>query len=131
MRAEFAAARSLTLTLTLRGSDQTGPVSGLPRGLPFARDTRLRLASRVWPERGMPEQEALSRIELIEAWPLLSDEDRVQGFSLLSRGEAEELFHSLEARDQGALLMALSVPETRLWLRTLAPDDAVDVIQTC
>lgn len=79
----------------------------------------------------MSEQEVLSRSELIEAWPLLSDEDRVQGFSLLSRAEAEELFQSLDARDQGALLMALSVPETRLWVRTLAPDDAVDVIQTC
>lgn len=76
-------------------------------------------------------EQTLSTTELIEAWPLLSDEDRVQGFSMLSRADAEELLQSLDARDQAALLMALAVPETRLWLRTLAPDDAADVIQAC
>lgn len=71
----------------------------------------------------------LSHAELLEAWPALSDSEKLEGFTLLSRGEAEELFHSLEARDQLGLLLALPQSERRLWLRLLAPDDAADVIQ--
>lgn len=78
----------------------------------------------------MPEPN-VSGNELLEAWPLLSDEDRKQGFSMLSRIEAEGLFHALPAFDQTQLLLSLEVPETRLWLRVMAPDDAADVIQQC
>jgi magnesium transporter len=73
----------------------------------------------------------LSRDELLEAWPVLSDEDRVEGFELLTRADAEELFHTLDTRDQYALLTALPAAERRLWIRALAPDDAADVIQHC
>ena len=78
----------------------------------------------------MPDP-SVSSNELLEAWPLLSDEDRKQGFSMLSRIEAEGLFHALPAFDQTQLLLSLEVPETRLWLRVMAPDDAADVIQQC
>jgi magnesium transporter len=74
--------------------------------------------------------ETLSHVELLDAWPVLPDEDRLEAFSLLSRMEAEELFHALDSRDQGDLLMQLSPAETRLWIRSLAPDDAVDVLQS-
>ena len=76
----------------------------------------------------MPETLALN--ELRDAWPLLSTEDRQQGFALLSRAAAEELFDSLETVHQADLLLALPDGQRRGLMRLLAPDDAADVIQT-
>lgn len=67
--------------------------------------------------------------ELYEAWPVLSPEERVEGFELLQRDDAEELFLQLGPRDQAQLILALPPAERRLWIRLLAPDEAVDVIQ--
>jgi magnesium transporter len=67
--------------------------------------------------------------ELYEAWPVLSLEERVEGFEFLKRDDADDFFLQLSARDRAQLLMALPVGERRLWLRLLAPDDAADVIQ--
>jgi magnesium transporter len=67
--------------------------------------------------------------ELKEAWSILSDEERAEGFRLLPRPDAEELFLSLAARDQMRLVVALPPPERRSWLRLLPPDDAADLIQ--
>src|SRR5262245_24436288 len=67
--------------------------------------------------------------ELYEAWPVLSLEERVEGFEFLRRDDADDFFLQLAARDRAELLMALPVGERRLWLRLLAPDDAADVIQ--
>ena len=44
--------------------------------------------------------ESLLSDELIEAWPALSAEERLEGFRLLTPVEAEELYLGLEARDQ-------------------------------
>ena len=74
-------------------------------------------------------QEALSRVELQEAWPVLSRLDRAEGLRLLPRGEAEELFFTLPAREQGQFVLQLPQDERRSWMRVLAPDDAVDVVQ--
>lgn len=74
-------------------------------------------------------QDELLSADLYDAWPFLSHGDRVEGFKLLSRVEAEELFLSLNAMDQVALLLELPQGERRLWMRLLAPDDAADVIQ--
>jgi len=67
--------------------------------------------------------------ELHDAWPLLSTADRVEGFRMLSQVEAEELFDTLDARDQAELVIELPANERRIWMRLLAPDDAADVIQ--
>lgn len=72
---------------------------------------------------------ALVHSELLDAWPVLSDDDRRAGFLMLARTEAEPLFHALDSRDQADLLALLDPAEQRIWLRTLAPDDAADVIQ--
>lgn len=72
---------------------------------------------------------SLSYDELHDAWPLLSADDRVAGFTLLSQAESEELFDTLEARDQAELILELRPERRRVWLRLLAPDDAADVIQ--
>jgi len=73
--------------------------------------------------------ERLSPEDLLEAWHLLIPEDRLESFRALSRPEAEDLFLSLGARDQGELLRALPPPERRSWMRLLAPDDCADLIQ--
>jgi magnesium transporter len=77
----------------------------------------------------MSQRSDIDSNELREAWWLLSKEDRLEGFRLLDRDEAEEFFTDLTPRDQAELLLTLRQPERRLWLRDLAPDDAVDLLQ--
>jgi magnesium transporter len=77
----------------------------------------------------MTERTEIDIGELREAWWVLSAEDRVAGFRLLSGDEAEDFFSNLPPRDQAALLMTLRPQERRFFLRNLAPDDAVDLLQ--
>lgn len=67
--------------------------------------------------------------ELQDAWHILSPEERVEGFRLLPRPDAEELFFTFAARDQYDLIVGLPPGDRRSWLRLLPPDDAADVIQ--
>jgi magnesium transporter len=67
--------------------------------------------------------------ELREIWPFLDLEERVEGFRVLSPGEAEDVFFALSTRDQCDLLVALPAKERQLWMRQLPPDDAADAIQ--
>ena len=67
--------------------------------------------------------------ELYDAWPVLSLEERVEGFEFLRRDTADDFFLQLSSRDRAELLLALPSGERRLWMRLLAPDDAADVIQ--
>jgi magnesium transporter len=76
----------------------------------------------------MPEKN-FTPSELYEAWPVLSLEERVEGFEYLTRDDADDFFLQLNARDRAALLLALPLGERRLWMRLLAPDDAADLIQ--
>jgi magnesium transporter len=68
-------------------------------------------------------------VRLWEEWPALSAKKRVRRFKQLPRHEADEFFLSLEPREQERLLLSLPQGEQRLWMRVLAPDDAVDLIQ--
>jgi magnesium transporter len=74
-------------------------------------------------------REALTLDDLADVWHVLSPEDRVAGFRLLPRAEAEEFFLSHPARDQAELLLGVPVEEQRSWARLLAPDDAADLVQ--
>ncbi len=67
--------------------------------------------------------------ELYDAWPVLSLEERVEGFQFLRRDMSDDFFLQLSSRDRAELLLALPSGERRLWMRLLAPDDAADVIQ--
>jgi len=67
--------------------------------------------------------------ELYDAWPVLSDAERIEGFEYLQREDAESFFHQLNLRDRSNLVLGLPAGERRLWMRSLAPDDAADVIQ--
>lgn len=77
----------------------------------------------------MATEPGLSYAELHDAWPLLSKEDQVAGFSLLTREESEQLFDTLDAREQCELILALPPGQRRIWMRLLAPDDGADVVQ--
>lgn len=74
-------------------------------------------------------ESVLSALELRSVWPALSADERSEGFSSLDRSEADEFFEELSTEDQVAILERLPLGQQRLWLRLLAPDDAVDVIQ--
>ena len=76
----------------------------------------------------MAEKDCTSA-ELYEAWPLLSTQERVEGFEFLQRQEADDFFVQLSARDRAQLVLALPARERRLWIRLLAPDDTADLIQ--
>ncbi|MCC6639907.1 MAG: magnesium transporter [Deltaproteobacteria bacterium] len=67
--------------------------------------------------------------DLLDAWPVLSPEERAEGFRLLAPGEADDLFGALDARETSQLLLALGRTERQLWVRQLAPDDAADLVQ--
>ena len=67
--------------------------------------------------------------ELYDAWPVLSLEERVEGFEYLTRDDADDFFIQLGTRERAQLLLALPSGERRLWMRMLAPDDAADLIQ--
>jgi magnesium transporter len=71
----------------------------------------------------------LSPAELRDVWMILTPEERFDGFRLLPRGDAEEFFLELGARDHAELLLSLPPQERRVWMRLLAPDDAADLTQ--
>jgi magnesium transporter len=75
------------------------------------------------------QDEPLSAAELRDAWPILSRTDRVSGFRLLPRDQAEELFLSLGAGEHAELLEDLPPAEARSWIRLLPPDDVADLLQ--
>ena len=74
-------------------------------------------------------EKQFSPTELYDAWPVLSLDERVEGFEFLQRDQADDFFLQLSARDRSHLVLALPPGERRLWMRLLAPDDAADVIQ--
>jgi magnesium transporter len=74
-------------------------------------------------------REALTLEDLYDVWNVLSPEDRIAGFRLLPRVEAEEFFLTRPARDQAELLHVVPLEEQRAWVRLLAPDDAADLVQ--
>jgi NitT/TauT family transport system ATP-binding protein len=74
-------------------------------------------------------EKSLALAELYKAWPVLSRRDRVEGFKLLQRDDAEDFFLHLSAQDKSQLTLALAPGERKVWMRLLAPEEAVDVIQ--
>ncbi len=81
------------------------------------------------PRRPSYFKERVSADDLREAWSLLSPTDRLDGFKVIERTDAEEYFLGLPSLDQAELLHSLPMAEKRAWIRLLAPDDAADLIQ--
>jgi magnesium transporter len=67
--------------------------------------------------------------ELRDAWPALSRDERVESFKLVPHATADDFFLSLLAQEQAELILSLAPGDRRTWMRLLAPDDAVDVVQ--
>jgi magnesium transporter len=74
--------------------------------------------------------EELSAGELRDIWPILALDERLVGFRLLARKDAEDFLLELPASDQAELLLVLDPSERRSWMRLLPPDDAADLVQT-
>jgi magnesium transporter len=86
--------------------------------------------SRVMTDSNVPVRERpLLLGELQEAWAVLSPAERLEGLSLLTHAEAEDLLLGLPARDQADLILTTLPDDRRSWMRLLPPDDAADVIQ--
>jgi hypothetical protein len=82
------------------------------------------------PERtGNETSSFTSTMGLQDVWPTLAPAERLAHFRRLLWPEAEAFFLELDAHDQVEIISGLALTERRLWLRVLAPDDAVDVIQ--
>jgi magnesium transporter len=67
--------------------------------------------------------------ETLEQWPTLTPEERRSLFLNLQREDEDELFLRLSAHDQSEILSNATLSQRKIWIRLLAPDDAVDVIQ--
>lgn len=67
--------------------------------------------------------------KLLESWPTLTPEERIETFQSLDRQIAEEIFLSLTALDQAEIFQSLKRFERWSWIRLLAPDDVADLIQ--
>ncbi len=80
-------------------------------------------------KEGKIAEKSFALTELYEAWPVLSIQERVEGFELLQQDHAEDFFRHLSARDKAQLTIALPPGERKLWLRLLAPDEALHLIQ--
>jgi magnesium transporter len=75
------------------------------------------------------EDDRLNPADLRTIWRILTPEERVEAFHMLSRDDAEEFYLGLSAADLASLMSALPRNERRSWMRLLAPDDAADLVQ--
>lgn len=67
--------------------------------------------------------------DVLHIWPGLSDEEKLTRFRSSHSPEANDLFQTLETRDQAELLLLLPPAERGFWLQLLPLDDAADLIQ--
>ncbi len=67
--------------------------------------------------------------QLLETWPHLPAEERLQTFRGLAADDSEDFFLALGPREHASLFHDFNRAERRLWLRFLAPDDGADLIQ--
>jgi magnesium transporter len=74
------------------------------------------------------QHEKLTPEELRDAWPVLDSEERLEGFHLLPRDEAEDFFLELSSRGQASILRGMPARERRAWIRLLPPDDVADLV---
>lgn len=66
---------------------------------------------------------------VLEVWKELPVDQKLEFFLKIPRLDGEELFEEMESYDQAELIKLMLPGQRRGWLRLLAPDDAVDLIQ--
>ncbi|NUQ01565.1 MAG: magnesium transporter [Armatimonadetes bacterium] len=67
--------------------------------------------------------------DLRDEWRALSADERREAFVRMPLGEAEDLYEGLDPAEQAELLQDLPRALRQVWFRSLAPDDAADVVQ--
>jgi magnesium transporter len=77
----------------------------------------------------MVRKAGLTYLGVAEEWPTLAPAERARRLRQLPHDVGHEFFFDLSAAEQADLLLALSAPERRHWIRLLAPDDVADLIQ--
>lgn len=77
----------------------------------------------------MPAELTSPTEELKERWPVFLRAQRTKRFRELHSGEKADFYLDLSAHDQTDLLLDLPPEQRHVWIRLLAPDNAVDVIQ--
>ena len=77
-----------------------------------------------------PTLDNLTAEQLRELWTSLDTDERHEAFDhMASRTEREDFYLGLSARQQAELLLEFPAQRRRAWIRLLAPDDAVDLVQ--
>ena len=87
------------------------------------------MARESTPSSATLERAEVSVEELRDAWPALAADERLEGFLLLPREDADDFFLTLAGHGQAQLLAGLSGGRRMACMRMLAPDDAADVLQ--
>ena len=67
--------------------------------------------------------------DVLRIWSSLSEEEKLTRFRSSPSSQANDLFQTLETRDQAELLLLLPPAERGFWLQLLPLDDAADLIQ--
>lgn len=67
--------------------------------------------------------------DLFFHWSTLSDLEKLNTFYSLDREDEDELFLRISGQDQKLILQRSSAAQKRNWLRSLEPDDLVDLLQ--
>lgn len=81
------------------------------------------------PQTGFTKRGKIAADDLREAWPMLLEDERFEGFKALPRVQVEEFFSSLRPYEQMDILLRLPEMESRFWIRFLPSNVAADVIQ--
>jgi len=77
----------------------------------------------------MAETATLNHELVLNRWPDMSTEERLECFAALPREIADDVWLDLDSHAQLELIQGMPVGERRIWLRLLAPDDAADLVQ--
>jgi len=77
----------------------------------------------------MADTAALSHDLVLNRWPEMSTQERLECFASLPREMADDVWLDLGSHAQFELIQGMPVGERRIWLRLLAPDDAADLVQ--
>lgn len=74
-------------------------------------------------------QETLTLEDIQDLWPTLSENERLEAFSLLGREDSQEFFFTLTSKERTTIILNVSTGEQRIWMRLLPADDAAEVIR--
>lgn len=77
----------------------------------------------------MTTQDSTILEEAYQTWPTLTDDQKLTVFYNLDRDDEDELFLRLSPKEQKLILVRATPAKARNWLRSIEPDDLVDLLQ--